>query len=176
MADITKIDGEDDPHRCQAVTAAGQCVNKAVEGGTNCLAHGGNKQVAARERASFRNYQLSKFQAKLARHSSSNFIKDLRDEIGILRMVLETRLERCQTDNDLIIQSGPISEMVMKIEKVVASCHKLEGSMGQLLDKQALLQYANQVITIISEELEDNPEVVTRIADKMIKEISNADV
>lgn len=167
MADITKC-AEDDPHRCQCVIASkGQCQNLAVEGGTMCLAHGGNKQLESIEKSSLKNYKLGRFRERLERHSGSANIKNLCDEIGILRMSLEIRLEQCTSEMDLILQSGPISDMVMKIERVVTSCHKLEGSMGTLLDKQAILQFANNVIGIIVDECSDE-EIVGKIGDRIL--------
>lgn len=166
---------EDDPHRCQAVNARGQCWNQAVEHdgtfGTHCLAHGGNKQINAMKTSSKNNYRLTKWQAQLERHSGSDQLKSLRDEIGILRMILEEKLNQCQTNLDLMLHSHQISDLVVKIDKVVTSCHKLEGSMGQLLDKQAILQFAMVVIDIISTTLKDNPEAIDEISNKILAEI-----
>ena len=130
------------------------------------MMHGGNKQIASQEAKSLRNYQLTCFRAKLERHSTSDNIKSLRDEIGILRMVLETRLNQCENEMDLLLHSGPISDMVLKIDRL-NSCHKLEGLMGQLLDKTAIIQFANVVIDIIGEEIADQS-AINRIADRII--------
>ncbi len=135
---------------------------------TNCALHGGGNQVRSLEKASLKNYQLTNFRARLERHSGSSNIKSLRDEIGILRMMLETRLEKCQDDMDLMLQSGPIADLVLKIDKLVTSCHKLEGSMGELLDKTAIIQFANVVTALIAEEVTD-PAAMNRIADKIIE-------
>jgi len=155
----------DDPRRCQAVTNSGQCNQKAVEGRQFCQYHhcNGNHK---KDEADLRNYRLTKFKAELDRHAGSPNIKSLRDEIGILRMVLEERLNQMQDAQDLIFNAGPIAMMVDKIERVVSSCHKLEAATGQLLDKQAILQFATQLITIISEEISDE-EALSRLSDKV---------
>jgi len=177
MAEITKC-LEDDPNRCQAIAGSlGQCPNLAVRTdggkyGEYCLAHGGNRFLQAEKQGAIRNYQLDKFKAKLSRHATSPAIKNLRDEIAILRMVLEERLNKCNDAGDLILQSGPISDMVMKINKVIESCHKLEGSMGQLIDKQAILQFASEVIAIIGEE-EDREYVIEKIGSRIMKLVGN---
>lgn len=87
---------------------------------------------------------------------------------------MEERMATCHDATDLILQSGPISDLVMKIEKVVGSCHKLEGAMGQLLDKQAILLFASQVIQIISEHITDAA-LVNLIADKITQSLGGAD-
>ncbi len=72
---------------------------------------------------------------------------------------------------DLILQSQAISAMVMNIERVVSSCHKLEGSMGHLLDKQAILQFAQEVISIITKTLDGDDDRLTIIADEILQTV-----
>ena len=152
---IIKV-AEDDPRRCQCTTTQyGQCMNKAVTDSNFCICHGGVHAIKKRNNAAMRNYVLTKFQARIERHKEAPDIKSLRDEVAILRMLMEERLNHCADDLDLILQSGPISDLVMKIDKLVNSCHKLEGSLGQLLDKQAVLQFASQVIDVITRNLDD---------------------
>jgi len=80
---------------------------------------------------------------------------------------LEVQINSCNDSVELMLSSGPISDLVLKIEKVVSSCHKLEGSMGQLVDKAALLQFAHQVVSIISKHIEDSA-VLSQIADEIL--------
>lgn len=172
LESLERIKYESDPRRCQAVTAQGQCINVSVPNGTRCIVHGGNKEMDSEKQKSMKNYRLSKWQAQVEQKAESDNIKSLREEIGILRMVLEERLNRCHDAQDLVLQSGPISDMIMKINKVVASCHRLEGSLGQLLDKQAILQFASIIIGIISEELKGQEALINRIAGRITNEIN----
>ena len=140
--------------------------------------HGGNKQIESQEITSLRNYQLSRFKAKLERHAESPNIKSLRDEVAILRMMLESKLDQCGDVTDLILQSGPISDMVLKIDKVVNSCHKLEGSMGQLIDKTAILQLAQEFIAIVTGTIGDatiekelKSTMIDKIADQILESV-----
>ena len=164
MADIKRAPEPDDPNRCQGVTPQGQCPNLATrtedgEYGNFCLAHGGNRFVQTKKEQSIRNYQLDKFKAKLNRHVGSSALKSLRDEIAILRMIMEERLNKCNDETDLLLNSGAISDLVLKIEKLVSSCHKLEGSMGELMDKSAILQFAGEVINIIGTVVTDEQQI-----------------
>lgn len=172
-SEIKRVE-EDDPTRCQAVIPnVGQCRNQAVQGGTNCLVHGGNKQEESIRLQNLRNYQLGKFQAELERHARSPVLKSLRDEIAILRLTLEKRFERCDDITDLILQSGPISDLVMKIERVVSSCHKLEGSMHQLLDKQAIIQFAQELIGLIATTIGESAISSSELKDSIINRLAN---
>jgi len=173
MADIQRAKDPADPKRCQhVIPTKGQCPNLAVEGGENCLAHGGNKQRIHNEDQRLRNYRLSRAKELFGQMPESDDVKNLRDEILILRMLLQEFINtRCTTSNDLIIFSAPIADLVMKVTKVVEKCHKLEGSMGELLDKQAILQFAGEVIKVISDEFKDQPEKVSAVADKLMRRI-----
>lgn len=169
-----RVEDPADPERCQGIRGSGdQCYNKSLPHSDYCAAHGGNKGEEAHERKQANNYRLQqwKWRKRLGELSESDTIKSLREEIGILRVLMEERLTRIEDPTDLILQSGPISDLVMKIDRVVNSCHKLEGSMGQLLDKSAVLQFANVVIDIISQEIEDQ-EIVSRVADRIIESLA----
>jgi len=169
-----KVPYPEHPDRCQAVNSQGQCPNLglSLDGGIrapNCLAHGGNQHRAAQEKASLRNYKLTvaRWRRQLDEKADADGLKSLRDEIAILRICLEERLNICKDPMDLILQSAAISDLVMKIDRVVTSCHKLEGSMGHLLDKQAILQFAQLVIGIIGNVITEEAQLNT-IAEEIL--------
>lgn len=170
MADIKRADGPEDPDRCQGVVPTrGQCINKRVEHSEYCIIHAGNGP-ANREKERISNYRLAKWQARLEKQTASPGLKSLRDEIGILRIVMEETLNKCENDFDLIAQSQRIGTLVMQITSVVEKCHRLEGSMGQLLDKTTVLSIANTFISIIIEE--ELPEAtLDRIASKILESV-----
>jgi hypothetical protein len=171
--EIQRMESADDPERCQATMKRGQCEFKGLllsdkTRASYCKLHGGNRSEMGLETASLRQYRLGQWQSKLERFADSPILKDLRDEIGILRVLLEERLLQAQTASELVLMSGPISDLIMKIEKVVASCHKLEGSMGQHLDKAAILQLAGKLTAIMSIHLKDDPEMLDRIGSDFV--------
>jgi len=170
MADITSITEEDQADRCNAVTGrtGSQCTNVAAPGSKFCLAHGGNKAAEKAAKAEVRNYQLAKFQAKLERFGDNPNIKSLRDEVAILRMILEEKLNQCADVKELIYASGPISDLVLKIDKVVNSCNKLDRTMGTLLDKSSVLQFGAELIQVISEEIDDE-DVLTAVSERILE-------
>ena len=163
----------DDLNRCQGQMPDGnQCRNKTIPNGTRCPAHGGGLERKYQEVKSFKNYNLAKHQYKLDEKLDSTGIKSLRDEIGILRIILEDRLLKAFNNHELILHSGPIAELAVKIEKLVVSCHKLEASMGMHLDKAAILTFASTIITIISGYLKDDNRLPL-IADDIIASIKD---
>jgi len=84
---------------------------------------------------------------------------------------MEEKLNKCEDTNDLLLASGAISDLVLKIEKVVSSCHRLEGSMNQLMDKSAIIQFASEVISIISNKIDDE-KILDSIANEILSAIS----
>lgn len=170
MADqVKKIEYPADPNRCQAVTPMGQCLNVKEPGSDFCSPHGDPTRKSNRDGR--RNYALNVWQQKLDDKVTNQGIKSLREEIGILRVLLEERLNQCKTNIDLLLHSAAVSDLVLKIEKLVSSCHRLEGSMGQLLDKAVLIQFANEIIGILSTEINDRV-VLDNIATKIIDSIA----
>jgi len=168
MEHVIKSVSANDPKRCQfIIPGLGQCTHEAVELGGTCPAHGGARQLKGIEKANIKNYQLSKFQTQLNRHADSPRLKSLNDEVAILRMMLEEQLNQCQDATDLIMKSHLISDLVVKIEKLVRSCHTLESSLNGLLDKTAILTFATGVIEIITKYIEDD-DIIQGISDDIL--------
>ena len=168
MEDITRITGPDDPERCQGVGKHGQCQCKVIPGSKFCKMHGGPTVHTE----GVRNYRLTRWQAQLERMGDNPNIKSLRDELAILRMLMEERLNLCKDSHDLLLQSHVISDLATKIEKVVTSCTRLDHQLGRTLDKSAILNFANEVIQILGEEISDTT-VLDRIATKIIESVDN---
>lgn len=171
---LQKCDSPDDPHRCQGVSASGQCQNRAEGEGTFCLMHGGNRYRDKIEKESTDLYRVSIFRARIARNKTHSEVKSLSNEVAILRMILEEKLNSCENDTDLILHSAAISDLVIKIDKVVTSCHKLEKNLGQHMDKASLLQFAGEVVSLVSHNVSNKSEIA-KIADGMTEMIGRLD-
>jgi len=163
---------ENHPQRCQNTNAAGNpCLNKALEGCTYCSACGGARQRVVQEQKSIRTYRLAKFQARLNEFATDPNIKGLRDEIGILRIMLEERLNSLSTPLEILSHTHTISDLASKIEKLVTSCHKLEKSMGEYLDKNTIVQLGMEIVQIITRHVDD-PKAIDNIAGELSTLIS----
>lgn len=168
----SRVSEPDDPNRCQAVVQGrGQCLNVAVEGTTTCPAHGGAANAKVVETRQLNMYRVKKYQARLSEFAEHDKIKGLRDEIGILRMLIEERMNICHSDLDLMLHSSVLSDLVMKVEKLVTSCNRLEGQLGSMLDKTQALQLGNEVVEIVARHVE-NEQVLEEIANEIIESIA----
>jgi hypothetical protein len=163
---------DDDPRRCQGTNNQGQCHNKAVTDSNYCPAHGGNKAAESAERKRMRNYRLAKFKARVTELGDSDNITSLKDEVAILRMLIEERINRCNDSHELLLVSGPLSDLIMKCEKLVTSCHRLDSRLGNLLDRSKILQFAQVVIEIIGKYVTDEDDLES-IGDEILKALGD---
>ena len=163
---VEKVKFPDDPERCQGMTPSGQCMNKQVKGSQYCLAHGGASTLKSQQRESIYRFRVEKYQQRVGEISRSPIIKSLREEIGVLRMLLEEKLNNCKNDNELILASGEISELVTKIDKLVNSCNSIELKLGILIDKQTLMGIVDQIVNVLSDQITD-----TTLLDKIASQI-----
>lgn len=155
-----RVTDEDDPRRCQCIIPTrGQCYNVVVKHSQYCPAHGGNKAFQAAQNKQLRNYRLSKFNARIQELGNSDGIMSLRDEVAVLRVLIEEKINRCSDEQDLLMVSGPLSDLIMKVEKVVSSCNRLESKLSNHLDKTKVLQYAQMIVQIIANHVEDDKKI-----------------
>lgn len=166
-----RVEDPDDPKRCQAIAGHSQCLNVQVEGSNYCLAHGGNRAVVEQKKESLRNYRLAKYQSRLDEFADSTQVKSLRDEIGVLRILVEERMNQCKDSNDLMMHSSVLSDLVARIEKLVSSCHRIEASLGALLDKTQAIQLGQEIVEIISRHVNDE-DALDAISGEIILAIS----
>lgn len=102
------------------------------------------------------NYQLSVWLEQVTKFATTEKIVSLRNEIGVLRLIVEERLNRCKTAHDLLCESMPICDAIQSIEKLVKSCQKLEDATGLLLDEQKAAAFCDQLITIVGNHIQDS--------------------
>jgi hypothetical protein len=159
-----KITSDDDPRRCQRSTAYGQCRHVRVEGSEFCQMHvAGNASALRAEMA--RQYNVTRWKAKLDHFAGHSEVKSLREEIGVLRLLMETALNKCESDMDLLLYSNHISGMAMKIKEAVMAAQKLESAMGMLLDRAATMQLTGEIVEIIGRYVSDEELIRNIITD-----------
>ena len=156
---------EFDPDRCQAVIKSGQCNFRSAEGSNFCYMHGGNKAAEAQMKKNLHRYRLAKWQNRLDDLTDSVSIKSLRDEIAILRLLVQERLNLCNDQSELLMHSTAISRLVMQIQSLSLSCAKVENALVDLMDQQAALDTAQEVVTIVYQY---KPEVVPSLVEDIM--------
>jgi hypothetical protein len=156
MADtkFINIEYEDDPERCQALGMYGQCKYKAQYDGANKLTKYCPKHTPGKHGRA--NYRFNAaFAPRIDELVTSESIKNLREEIGLVRMTLEAIVNRCKDEYELSQETDRISKLVDQINKLVISCHKIEESSGQLLDKNIVVTIGAMIVNIVSKHIPD---------------------
>jgi uncharacterized Zn finger protein (UPF0148 family) len=161
-----------DPTRCQSGGAQGQCPFQASQGSNYCPRHGGNKAIQAAEKEAVRTYRLHTWENRKNELADDGKIKSLREEIGITRILIEELVNQCTTSTDLILNSVKISDLVMKLEKLVVSCNTLEMKMGMLLDRATIIQIGSMIVEIVARYVQV-PEEREEAAQAILEVVSN---
>jgi len=174
-----RITDDADPQRCQGYTAqrhngagGGQCFYKAIAPGKYCQRHGGHLTAAKNKQEKVRNYNLTKWRIRVNQFADNPEIKSLREEIGIIRMMIETVLEMCKDESDLLLWAGKLQTLIFQAQKLVESCHKLEERTGVLLDKASILVFCDSAVKIIANFVEDGDAldtIATQLVDVVAK-------
>jgi methyl coenzyme M reductase alpha subunit len=127
---------------------------RAEPGSKYCAAHRGTADAKA---AGLKNYHLAKsiIRRQAAKKANASGIKSLRDEIGITRSILETTLETCESEADLVLKAQTITQLVDKVERLVVSCHKLEDSLKLRLDKSQIIDIVKQMVETVNSTLSE---------------------
>ncbi len=161
--------------RCISSNHNGQCPYIKQNETEYCVRHGANKGKEGRAAEVQRNYRLKRWKDRVGEFADNDGIKSLREEVGILRLILEEMMNACETSMDLLLYSNKMSDLVTKIEKLVTSCDKLENRMGILLSKDSVLHLASIYVQIINNHVSD-PDIIEQISMEMAtatEEVSN---
>lgn len=169
MADNVEKTYPEDPNRCQATTAVGQCPNKAAEGYKYCRVH-----LCGRDRKDTpRMYMLTRFRDRFDRFTEIEQFKTVGEEIAILRMTLESILNTI-TEDELPIYVGKITMLVNGIRQTIETAERLDKRSDNYLGKASLLRFGSELVDLISTEIND-VDTLERIAGKIGDLISRAE-
>jgi len=163
--------GRDDPDACERCIAnEAKCIYLAIEGTKSCARHGGGIRAASLKTKAANQYRLGVWQSRLNEFAHHDGIKSLRDEIGILRMVLEEQMKKCHEPSELLMFSARIQGLTQDIQKLVTSCDRLERNMGSMMDKPTAIQFAAKIITILGRHVDDG-DILDEISHEILEEL-----
>ena len=143
---------------------------RAVEGTKFCSRHGADSASNAVKLEAANMYRLQKWNARIRQFTQADGVKSLREEVGILRVLLEEMINRCETPDKLMMFSARIANLTQDIGRLVVSCDRLERSMGQNMDKPTALKFAAKVVEIIGRYVED-AEALDNISRDILEEL-----
>lgn len=166
-----RIDYPDDPERCEAHDPQyGMCPYKRLPGARNCARHGGVQTLRSQAQKRKRVYYLNKWQSRVEQLATHPRIKDLYDEVGIMRMMLEETLNQCGDSHELMLHSRTVTQCVDKIQKLIETIDRIESR--QALPPNILVNLAGEWVKIINLYITD-PVVLEELSVKLVGVIEN---
>lgn len=154
--EVKRVGSETDPNRCLGGTTTGQCMNHKITETDFCPVHGGPSILAKQEQGAIKRFKKSRWFTQLsAEHGDQDSLKSLTGEIALLKVLQSEILDRCKTQHELIMNQGQLSDLIVKTEKLVTSAHRLQKDLNGLIDREVLMNFASQIVEIITAELTD---------------------
>lgn len=163
MAKLERV-GADHPQACQG-GKNGPCVYKALPGSTGCSLHAGSQASAASKRADLKNYKLNALFGNRAQElANSPKIKSLTEEIGLMRVALETIFNAISDANGMLLYADRIEKMVKGIQNLVTTTQMLQEKNKELLGRDTVMSIIDQILEKIVLRIED-PDIIKALAD-----------
>jgi hypothetical protein len=163
-----------DPNRCKGAAPDGQCRNQAEPGCEYCRAHGGSDKLAAVRKSQ---YMLTRHRARVAALAEHEDAKTLRDEIAMVKELIEEVWNRINdTDASLISGCSELNRLFMTLEKLIKTSETVERNRNLTLSKTTIFIFGKEVVNILKDELRGVPEFeerVDRITHRMLETIEH---
>lgn len=159
--------------KCLHSGTSGSCPRDAVAGSLFCERHTDEAQRV-------RNYLIedAKLREGFERQQSAD-LYSLREEVTLLRTMINDRLNMAKSEAERIVAYREISTWIGTVDKLVNSVNKLEKETSQVLTKETLMAIGAAIVKVIAEEIKSLPDhervidaVATRIV-PLIEEASN---
>lgn len=159
-----------DRNQCEATHANYQCPYRAMgtrqldgtwKGPKYCTRHA--RVSSGKDDSSLRMYRVAQWQEAIQNKADHPRLKSLREEIGILKLTLESKLEQIKNPIELSMRSKGIIQLVDSIRDTIKTAQHLEKDLGILFDKTQLIGFVSEIIEIITLHVKD-PETLQNIS------------
>ncbi len=145
-----------------------QCKMAALVGKEKCATHDIIGKNARKSR-----YNFARHATNISELMQDDNFTSMHAEISALRQLFEIYWNKCSDDHDLFMHGSKIEGIVEKIQRVLSMSKKLEVTLGQMVGRDGFNQFTNEVIQILSDEIEDKL-LITRIGNKIGDAIERA--
>lgn len=163
MAKLERV-GPDHPQACQG-GKNGPCPYKAEPGSDRCSIHGGSASSAASKRLELKNYKINSLYAeRAADHASSPVVKNLTDEIGLMRTSLEVVFNSISSASEMLLYVDKIQKMTEGISKLITTLQTLQEKNKELLGRDTVMSIIDQILEKIVLRIDD-PDIIQALAD-----------
>lgn len=169
---FTRCD-EDDPRRCQDIDKSGQCPYLSEPGLNKCVRHASFEKVQLEKAAVKQHYKFKYNAQRISELSQGDAVKDLREEIGVIKMMIEEFMNQIKSVADLMLYSDRIASLIEQGRKLIESSQKLEMQNSQLLGRDVVIVIGQTIVGIVAQHVTD-PDALDEIGEQILESISNA--
>lgn len=110
---------------------------------------------------------------RMDRHSTSKLIESVREEVVLVRSLIEERRNFAQSQAEKIKVFPEIIDATSKLERLVTSLARLERQTSQVLEKPAIQKLGKRIVEILTGNLDNLPDRDS-VIDRIAKEIASA--
>lgn len=154
--------------KCTHSGPRGMCPFDALPGLDKCGKHSDSETVTMGYR-----FSDPDLKERLDWHSRDELIESVRQEVVLVRALIEERRNFATTQAEKIQAFPAILDAASKLDRLVTSLARLEKQSGQVLEKAAIQQLGRRIVEILTENLKDIPDRDT-IVDRVAREIAKA--
>lgn len=132
----------------------GSCTFAAVKGSRFCSRHGGSSEARANNSRREMNYQFRRYQAQLEAGTRKSNMNDLREEISLTRIMVETLVNSAEDDTLFIAMIPALNPLISTLDRLITNNAKLEAFFGQFMTPEQVDTMVTSILDIIIEEVE----------------------
>lgn len=156
------------PDRCQSNRGSqGQCWNMKQGVSQYCPAHGGNRANDTAAKKDLELYRINSYLQRTKEIETNPSLMSLNREVALMKAIIDEKMNLIRDQNSFLQYHGGLTDLIMKAEKLVTSCHRLNERLGNMLSTQQALQFAAEILEIIADEVKDS-DVVEKCQERII--------
>lgn len=164
MAKLTRV-GPDHPRACQGNTGSGPCSYEQEPNSLFCSLHGGCATSAGHARRELKNYKLNDLYGTRTKElASSPGIKNVTDEIALLRVSLETIFNSIKSENEMLLYVDKIEKLTKGIQGLIETLQKMQEKNKELLGRDTVIAIFDALMEKICERVRD-PDIILALAE-----------
>lgn len=142
---------------CDATLPSGnKCSYLPIEGSIYCQYHGGRRRadLATAKRESIYDWTQTKYLQSIEQgiHRSSRSTS-LKEELGMVRILLQTLIETFEDKNAAFLKSGEILALVSKIESIAKTTHTIDKELGELVSRDEAKEIGSKMLQVLVDNL-----------------------
>ena len=113
------------------------------------------------------NYDVSYQSDKFVKKRDNSNISSLRDEIALTRIMIEEIWNGCSSSEQLFMYQQPLSDLIVKVERLVSAMHKMDLASQNYMDQKQLEGFCQDIINVLEDSIDDR-KLLAEISQKII--------